>query len=100
MSQIRNSEANGDSTNPTTDRLAVMAHETIDRVAVSANTAEHGVRGAAARTAETAKHARDQAVAAAGENLGNARSYIGRNPLTAAGIAFAAGALLSALIRR
>ena len=53
--------------NSTTDRLASMAHETIDRVTPKANRAENQVRG---------------------------------NPLITAGIAFAAGALLTALIRR
>lgn len=84
----------------TTDRLASMAHDTIDRVTPKVNRAEHDVRGAAARTAEGAKHLQQQAVEATEENLRKVRSYIERNPLTTAGIAFAVGALLSALVRR
>jgi ElaB/YqjD/DUF883 family membrane-anchored ribosome-binding protein len=77
-----------------------MAHETIDRVAPRANRAEHEVRGAAARAAGGAKLVQEQAVEAAEENVRKLRSYIGTNPLASAGIAFAAGALLSALVRR
>jgi ElaB/YqjD/DUF883 family membrane-anchored ribosome-binding protein len=89
-----------DSGNSTSDRLASMAHETIDRVTPKANRAEHEVRGAAARAAAGAKLMEGHAVEAAEENVRKLRSYIESNPLTTAGIAFAAGALLSALIRR
>jgi ElaB/YqjD/DUF883 family membrane-anchored ribosome-binding protein len=89
-----------DSGNSATDRLASMAHETIDRVTPKANRAEHQVRGAAARAADSAKLMQGHAVEAAEENVRKLRSYIESNPLATAGIAFAAGALLSALIRR
>ena len=84
----------------TTDRLASMAHETIERVSPKANRAEHEVRGAATRAADSAKLLQEHAVEAAQDNLRKARSYAESNPLITAGIAFAAGALLSALIRR
>jgi ElaB/YqjD/DUF883 family membrane-anchored ribosome-binding protein len=84
----------------TSDRLASMAHETIDRVTPKANRAEHEVRGAAAKTTESVKQLQEQALEAAEEGLSKARSYIANNPLTTAGIAFAAGVLLSTLIRR
>jgi ElaB/YqjD/DUF883 family membrane-anchored ribosome-binding protein len=84
---------------PTTDRLASMAHETIDRVTPKANRAENEVRGAATRAVDTAKLMREH-VGAAQDNLRKARSYAESNPLITAGIAFAAGVLLSALIRR
>ncbi len=83
----------------TTDRLASMAHETIDRVTPKANRAEHQVRGAATRAADTGKLMQEH-VEAAQENLHKARSYAESNPLITAGIAFVAGVLLSALIRR
>ena len=77
-----------------------MAHETIDRVKPKANRAELEVRDAAAKTTEGVKHLQEQAVEAAEEGLNKARSYMSSNPLTTAGIAFAAGALLGALVRR
>ena len=84
----------------TTDRLAAMAHETIDRVTPRANRAELDMRNTATRTAEGVKHLEEQALETAGKSLKNLHSFIEQNPLTTAGIAFAAGALLSVLIRR
>jgi ElaB/YqjD/DUF883 family membrane-anchored ribosome-binding protein len=84
----------------TSGRLASMAHETIDRVTPQVNRAEHEVRGAVSRAADDAKVLRENAVRATEENLRKVRSFIERNPLATAGIAFAAGALLSTLVRR
>ena len=84
----------------TSDRLASMAHETIDRVRPRANRAELEVRDAASKTTEGVKQLQEQAVEAAEQGLSQARSYMSSNPLTTAGIAFAAGAVLGALIRR
>jgi ElaB/YqjD/DUF883 family membrane-anchored ribosome-binding protein len=86
--------------NSTSDRLASMAHETIDRVTPKANRAEQQVRGAAAGAADSAELLQEQVAAAAGENVRKLRSYIESNPIATVGIAFAAGALLSALVRR
>jgi len=77
-----------------------LAHETIDRVTPNVNRAEYEVRGAATRAADGAKLLQEQAVQATEENLRKVRSFIENNPLTTAGIEFAAGALLSALVRR
>ena len=84
----------------TSDRLASMAHETIDRVAPKANRVEHELRGAAARAADGAKALQDNALQSTDENLRKVRSLIESNPLATAGIAFAAGALLTAWVRR
>jgi ElaB/YqjD/DUF883 family membrane-anchored ribosome-binding protein len=86
--------------NPTAERLASKAHDTVDRVAEAATYAEREVRNAAARTAEQAKQLRDQAVERADENMQRVRSYVEQNPMMAAGIAFAAGVILSSLFRR
>ena len=86
--------------NSTSDRLASMARETIDRVTPKMSRAEQEVRGAAARAADGAKVLQENTVRAAEENLLKARSFIESNPLVTAGIAFAAGALLGALVRR
>ena len=60
-------------TTTTTDRFAAKAHDAVDSVAERAQRAEREVRTA---------------------------SYIESNPLAFAGIAFAAGVLLSSLFRR
>ena len=80
----------------TTDRLASMVHETVDRMTPRANRAEDEVRGAASKAVDSAKLFQERAV----EATGTVRSYAETNPLTTAAIAFAAGVLLSALVRR
>lgn len=86
--------------NSVSDRLASMAHETIDRVAPKASRVEHELRGAAAKAAEGAKALPDNALQTAETHLRKVRSFIETHPLATAGIAFAAGALLSAWVRR
>ncbi len=104
MSQTPDTVLDGndaDSGRPIVDRLATMTNDTIDRVTATANRAGNELGAAATRTAETAKHVQEQAVAAANANLRRVRSYVERNPLTAVGIAIAVGALLAtALVRR
>ena len=97
MTQAPISSDFGDSTS---DRLASMAHETIDRVRPKANRVEHEVRGAAAIATGGARALQDSAIQASEENVRKVRSLIESNPLATAGIAFAAGALLSAWVRR
>lgn len=96
----RNNSTDDQGGSPTAERLASKAHETVDRMAEAANYAEREVRSAATRTAEQAKQLRDQAVESADENMQRVRSYVEQNPMMAAGIAFAAGVLLSSLFRR
>jgi ElaB/YqjD/DUF883 family membrane-anchored ribosome-binding protein len=96
----RSNDASTDHANPTTDRLAATQQETIDRIADEANDVRRRMRGVAASAAVTARRAQDRVVEAVRQNLPKARSYIERNPLTTVGIAFAAGAVLSRLIRR
>jgi len=84
----------------TTDRAADMAHDTVDRVADAADGAERQVRTAAARKMKQARQLQDDMLDAVDDKLGRVDSYVKQNPFTTAGIAFAIGALVSALIRR
>jgi ElaB/YqjD/DUF883 family membrane-anchored ribosome-binding protein len=84
----------------TTDRFAAKAHETVDTIAERAQRAEREVRGAAARTAEQAREFHEQAAERAEQTIRRAGSYVESNPLAFVGIAFAAGVLLSTLLRR
>ena len=86
--------------NTMTNRAAAKAHETVDRVADAADDAEQQVRGAAARKVRQAKELQDDMLDAVSDKLGKVDSYVKENPFTAAGIAFALGAIVSALIRR
>jgi ElaB/YqjD/DUF883 family membrane-anchored ribosome-binding protein len=100
MEHVEGSGADVRPSNATTERFAAKAHETIDRVADTANQAEREARAAAQRAAERAREMQERAMQAADENIGKLRSYVEHNPLTSAGIAFAAGVVLSALLRR
>ena len=84
----------------TTDRLASTAHETIDRVTPQTNAAVDDLRAAATKVGDSARVLQEHAVDAARDTVREVRSYAESNPLTAAGIAFAAGVLLTALVRR
>jgi ElaB/YqjD/DUF883 family membrane-anchored ribosome-binding protein len=84
----------------TTDRFAAKAHETVDSIAERAQRAEREVRGAATKTAEQARQIHDEAAAKAAQGIRRVASYVESNPLTFAGIAFAAGVLLSTMTRR
>jgi ElaB/YqjD/DUF883 family membrane-anchored ribosome-binding protein len=99
MSEITTPTARGNS-GSTTDRLASMAHESIDRVSTTANRAETEMRDTVAKTTEGAKELEERALDTAKVGLHQTQAYIEKNPLMSAGIAFAAGALLSVLIRR
>jgi ElaB/YqjD/DUF883 family membrane-anchored ribosome-binding protein len=84
----------------TTDRAAEMAHDTVDRVADAADDAERQVRSAASRKMKQARQLQDDMLDVVDDKLGRVDSYVKQNPFTAAGIAFAIGAIVSALIRR
>jgi ElaB/YqjD/DUF883 family membrane-anchored ribosome-binding protein len=84
----------------TTDRAAEMAHDTVDRVADVADDAEKQLRKAAGRKMKQARQVQDDMLEAVDDKLGKVDSYVKENPFTAVGIAFAVGAIVSALIRR
>ena len=84
----------------TTERLAGRAHEAIDRAAATASQAEQRVRETAARAAATARRSEQQLEERMSESVERLRSYVERNPMASAGIAFVAGVVLSSLLRR
>jgi ElaB/YqjD/DUF883 family membrane-anchored ribosome-binding protein len=100
MAQTRAGARNSEASNPTTERLASMAHDTVDRVADVATEAEREVRDAASRAARQAREAGEQAMAAADEHISKLRGYVEENPMLSAGIAFVAGMVLWSLLRR
>jgi ElaB/YqjD/DUF883 family membrane-anchored ribosome-binding protein len=89
-----------ESSTHTTEHLAAKAHETIERVAETAGRAEQNVRKSAARAKERAKESEEQVIEAADETIRMTESYIKRNPIFSAGLALAAGFVLSSLLRR
>jgi ElaB/YqjD/DUF883 family membrane-anchored ribosome-binding protein len=87
-------------THPSTDRLAAKAHEAVDTFAERAQRVEHETRGAAEQAADQVRQLRDEYAGTAEQGLRRAASYMESNPLAFVGIAFVAGVLLSAMMRR
>ncbi len=94
-----------DAGNPATtstlvDEVAKKLHEAIDRITVHANAAEERVLSAT-RTMEGAlKSSSRTAAEKAGDLTSGVKDYVDEHPLTSLGIAFGAGLLLAALLRR
>jgi ElaB/YqjD/DUF883 family membrane-anchored ribosome-binding protein len=86
--------------NSTTQRAAERAHQTIDRAADMAEDAEQSLRAGAARAGQKLKEGEELAAESLDESITRIRAYVEKNPLASAGIAFAAGVLVSTLLRR
>jgi ElaB/YqjD/DUF883 family membrane-anchored ribosome-binding protein len=83
-----------------TENVAKAAHSAVDRAADSAAKAEDKVRRMAASGEEQIKEKTAEARATAEQSIDQFRQYTRDNPLMSAGIAFAAGLLLSRLLSR
>jgi len=76
------------STSDAINRIASSAHQTVDRLAKGADTTLQSLRGSSSQWKEVS----DQSFA-------NVQAYVREKPLTALGLALAAGFLISRLIR-
>lgn len=83
-----------------TERVAQTAHETIDRVQEKAGQIEDQLRDTAERAAERARESGDKAKMELQGTVKKLTGYIEENPLQSAAIAFAAGLVVSSLLRR
>ncbi len=83
-----------------TEQAASLAHEAVDRVAETAAKAEERIREAALASEERLREKGEEARVTADRLLDHMRQYTRDNPFAAAGIAFAAGMILSRLLRR
>lgn len=83
-----------------TDTLASKAHETVDRVANGARHAERDVRAGVDKLADTARTSEARARETVDAGVDKTSAYVRENPLLSAGLAFAAGVVLSSLLRR
>jgi ElaB/YqjD/DUF883 family membrane-anchored ribosome-binding protein len=91
------SDVNG---HKTTEAIARSAHEAVDRVAETAAQAEERLRKAGMAAQENLKAGSERARVKSSELADDMRTYVNDHPLTALGIAFAAGMLLTAMLRR
>lgn len=84
----------------TTDRLSEHAHESVDHIAKTAGKAEERIRDGAADAEARVREAGQKARERSDDTLQTISVFVRENPLISLGLAFAGGALLSALKRR
>lgn len=84
----------------TTDRVAASTHEAVDRASEPVGRAEERIRESAEHVAERAHKAADYGRHKRDELTQNVSSYVNEHPIASLGIAFGAGLLVSALLKR
>ncbi|HEX5787267.1 MAG TPA: hypothetical protein VFY03_03745 [Woeseiaceae bacterium] len=84
----------------TTSRVAEKAHRAIDESASRAENLERKVRDKAGEAQDKLAASRQRASLKVDESLGEVEAFVRERPLAATGIAFAAGVLVAALLRR
>lgn len=87
-------------TAPTAHRVSSIAHEAIDKASVKAEEIEERVRLQAGHLREKSSEAAREARAQFNESLTRLDAFVRERPLTALGIAFTAGIVGAALMRR
>jgi ElaB/YqjD/DUF883 family membrane-anchored ribosome-binding protein len=85
---------------PVTEKATEAAHHAVDSMAVKASAAEDTLRRTAASSADTIAHKQEEIKQQLQSSYSKTRELAAQNPLAAAGIAFAAGILVTALLRR
>lgn len=84
----------------TSRRFASAAHDAIDSAANSAEKVERKVRKGVADANETFEKSHEAASDQIRQSVDSLESFVQKRPVAAAGIAFAAGALATVLLRR
>lgn len=95
-----NSKTTAETNSPATAKAAAATHQAVDAVAVKAAAAEDVVRSAAASSEEALAQKQAEIKQQLHSTYCKTREFAAQNPLATAGIAFAAGVVLTALLRR
>ena len=88
----------GDSS--TARRVADAAHEAVDSAAARAEELEHTLRDKAGQAGDKLEASQKRAAEQIDRQVAELERFVQRRPMAAAGIAFAAGVLATALVRR
>jgi ElaB/YqjD/DUF883 family membrane-anchored ribosome-binding protein len=83
---------------PVTDKLQDTLHESVDTVASKVGPAEEAIREKAQSSSETLTQKRSELEST--WNNSAVKKYATENPIATAGLAFSAGMLISALLKR
>ncbi|MBV2129402.1 DUF883 domain-containing protein [Arsukibacterium indicum] len=95
-----NSTSNAAINSPVTEKASQAAHHAVDAMAEKAASAEDSLRKTAASSKATIDEKQEQLKMQMQGSYERSKQFAQENPLAAAGIAFAAGMLVSALLRR
>ncbi len=95
-----NFDAPAGTTAPTTRKVADAAHKAIDQSADRAESVERQIREKASRAQEKVGASQKAAGAQVERSLDQIELFVRERPLAATGMAFAAGILAAALLRR
>lgn len=98
--QSQKSSQGNQSKSPTTEKATQAAHDALDKASAKAASAEEYVREHASDSVEALQHKREALQKELDESMAKTRSFISKNPIMCAGIAFAAGMLFTALLKR
>lgn len=82
---------------PLTEKTVAAAHRSIDALARHAFRSEQSLREAAAATADKYSQQQEQLRSQFNSTMDRSRTYMREHPFAAAGIAFAAGVIITAL---
>jgi ElaB/YqjD/DUF883 family membrane-anchored ribosome-binding protein len=93
-------ERDGETHQSLTQRVASSAHETIDSAAVKAEELEVHLRAGVIKAGTKLDASQEAATAQVEKSLAKLETFVRGRPIAAAGIAFAAGVLATALLRR
>ena len=99
-SSSANNSANNAANTPVTDKATAAAHHAVDAMAEKASVAEDSLRKTAASSRDTIAHKQEEIKQQLQSSYSKTRELATENPLATAGIAFAAGMLLTTLLRR
>lgn len=98
-SQVSGSKANRSNGAPTTEKARVKAHAAVESAAARVEDVERRIREEAGEAQVKLTETKEAATEQFDDSLARVESFIKRRPMTAAGIAFAAGILASRLAR-
>lgn len=85
---------------PLTERTVAAAHDAIDNLSARMAKTEKSVRDMVSGSGQNLSEKQQEMKNRMDESVERVRQYVEENPLMAAGIAFAAGAIVAALLRR
>ena len=84
----------------TTDQVVTKVHDTVDRLAETARSAEHQLRSRAAELGEQVREQEKRALHAIEANLDKLKIHTKQKPLLVVSMAFVAGLVISGLLIR